>query len=154
MQLLYSSFFHAPLSLYSIFENEKKQNTFSGRKQHRMKTITTLLTASLVLSAAGTCLGADARHGKLLFASPALGGGTSGKTCLTCHEHGRDFSPETLSRKQYLVMGNPVASLAGVVNFCIEVALRGEALPENGKEMNDLLAYLAIFIQANNGTPQ
>ena len=81
-------------------------------------------------------------HGKLLFASPALGGGTSGKTCLTCHEHGRDLSPETMTRKQYLVMGNPVATLAGVINFCIEVALRGEAIPENGKEMNDLLAYL------------
>ena len=119
-----------------------------------MKTITTLLTAGLVLFAAGICLGADARHGKLLFASPALGGGTSGKTCLTCHEHGRDLSPETMTRKTYQVMGNPVASLAGVVNFCIEVALRGEALPENGKEMDDLLAYLPIFITANSGKPQ
>lgn len=119
-----------------------------------MKTITALLATGLAVFAAGNCLAADARHGKLLFASPTLGGGTSGKTCLTCHEHGRDFSPETLSRKHYLVMGNPVASLAGVVNFCIEVALRGEGIAENGREMNDLLAYLAIFIKANSGEPQ
>jgi cytochrome c len=119
-----------------------------------MKTLTTLLALCLTLLAAGNCLGADVRHGKQLFESPTLGGGTSGKTCLTCHEHGRDFSPETLSRKQYLVMGNPVASLAGVVNFCIEVALRGESIAENSKEMNDLLAYLAIFIKANSTKPQ
>jgi cytochrome c len=44
-------------------------------------------------------------------------------------------------------MGNPVGSLAGVINFCIEVALRGQAIPENGKEMNDLIAYLKVFIK-------
>ena len=120
-----------------------------------MKTITTLLaTFGLLLAVTGSCLGADARHGKQLFESPALGGGTSGKSCLTCHENGRDFSPETLSRKQYLIMDNPVGSLAGVINFCIEVALRGQAIPENGKEMNDLIAYLAIFIRDNSTKPQ
>lgn len=122
---------------------------------NEMKTTTTILAAaSAFLLTTGSCLGADAMHGELLFANPALGGGTSGKTCLTCHEHGRDLSPETLAKKHYLVMGNPVASLAGVVNFCIEVALRGEAIPENGEEMNDLLAYLAIFIKANSAKPQ
>lgn len=120
-----------------------------------MKTITTLLTAfSVFLAVTGPCLGADAQQGKLLFESPTLGGGTSGKTCLTCHEHGRDFSPETLRRKQYRVMNNPIGSLAEVINFCIEVALRGEAIPENGEEMKDLLAYLAVFIQNNSGKAQ
>ncbi|MFA7348263.1 MAG: hypothetical protein WCZ86_10910 [Desulfurivibrionaceae bacterium] len=119
-----------------------------------MRTTTTLLAACGLLLLADLCLGADARHGKLLFESPALGGGTSGKTCLTCHEHGRDFSPETMTRKHYLVMGNPVGSLAGVVNFCIEVALRGEGIAENGEEMDDLIAYLPIFIKANSSKPQ
>ncbi len=120
-----------------------------------MKTTTILLAASaLFLAATGSSLGADVHHGKLLFESPALGGGTSGKTCLTCHEHGRNFSPETMSKKQYLVMGNPVASLAEVINFCIEVALRGEAIAENGEEMNDLLAYLPVFIKNNSTKAQ
>jgi len=120
-----------------------------------MKTSTTLLLATVsVLFAAGSCLGADARNGQQLFESPTLGGGTSGKTCLTCHEHGRDLSPETLGRKQYLVMDNPVGSLAGVINFCIEVALRGQAIPENGKEMNDLIAYLKVFIKDTSPKPQ
>ncbi len=122
---------------------------------HSMKTITTLMAAfSVFLAATGCCLGADAQHGKLLFESPTFGGGTSGKTCLTCHEHGRDFSPETVSRKQYHVMDNPVGSLAGVINFCIEVALRGETIAENGQEMKDLLAYLSVFIKNNSGKPQ
>lgn len=115
-----------------------------------MKTITTLLMAfSVFLAATGICLGANAQHGKLLFESPDLGGGTSGKSCLTCHEHGRNFSPETMSKKQYLVMSNPVVSLTEVINFCIEVALRGEAIAENGEEMNDLIAYLSVFIKNN-----
>lgn len=120
-----------------------------------MKTITTLLALfTLFLATTSSCLGADAQHGKLLFESPSLGDGTSGKTCLTCHEHGRNFSPETLSRKSYLVMGNPVGSLAGVINFCIEVALRGQAIAENGEEMNDLIAYLSVFIKNNSSSPQ
>lgn len=120
-----------------------------------MKTITTLLAVfTLFLATTSSCLGADAQHGKLLFESPSLGGGTSGKTCLTCHEHGRNFSPETLNRKSYLVMGNPVGSLAGVINFCIEVALRGQAIAENGEEMNDLIAYLSVFIKNNSSSPQ
>jgi hypothetical protein len=119
-----------------------------------MRTKTTLLAACGLLLLANICLGADANRGKLLFGSPTLGGGTSGKTCLTCHEHGRDFSEETMTRKHYLVMGNSVGSLAGVVNFCIEVALRGEAIAENSEEMDDLLAYLAIFIKANSSKPQ
>lgn len=120
----------------------------------RITMITTFLAATGILFAAGNCLGADAARGKQLFESPALGGGTSGKSCLTCHEHGRDFSPETLSRKHYSVMGNPVASLAEVVNFCIEVALRGEAIPEEGEEMQDLIAYLSVFIKNNSAKPQ
>jgi hypothetical protein len=113
-----------------------------------------LATFFLFLAAAGNCLGADARNGKLLFESPDLGGGTSGKSCLTCHEYGRDLSPETLTRKNYLIMGNPVGSLAEVINFCIEVALRGEAIAEDGTEMNDLIAYLTLLIRNNNGRPQ
>lgn len=116
--------------------------------------ITTLLAAGSLLLPAANCLGAEAEKGRQLFASPALGGGTSGKSCLTCHEHGRDLSLETMTRKGYLVMGNPVATLAGVVNFCIEVALRGEGLAENSEEMKDLVAYLPIFIKASRTKPQ
>jgi hypothetical protein len=118
------------------------------------KTFFLLATCSLLLATGSSCLGADARNGKLLFADPGLGNGTSGKCCLTCHEHGRDFSPETMTRKSYLVMGNPMATLAEVINFCIEVALRGEAIPEDGKQMRDLIAYLPLLIDTNSGKPQ
>lgn len=115
-----------------------------------MKTLTLLLAVFFLFPAtAEISLAADSQHGKLLFESPDLGGGTSGKTCLTCHEHGRNFSAETLTRKTYTIMGNPAASLAEVINFCIEVALRGEAIPETGPEMNDLIAYLSVFIKNN-----
>lgn len=119
-----------------------------------MKTITTLIAAVTIALVAGNCLAADAQRGKLLFESPTFGGGTSGKSCLTCHEHGRDFSPETLSRKAYTIMDNPVATLGGVINFCIEVALRGEAIPENSEDMQDLIAYLSLLIKENSEKPK
>ncbi|MFZ5774740.1 MAG: c-type cytochrome [Thermodesulfobacteriota bacterium] len=98
------------------------------------------------LIAPSPCLAAESSFGARLFSEPGLAGSTNGKSCLTCHEGGRDLSPATLARQEYTVMGNRVQSLAEAVNFCIEVTLRGEALAETSAEMKDLLAYLRVFI--------
>jgi len=96
---------------------------------------------------------ADVERGRLLFESPLLGGGTSGKSCLTCHEGGRDFSEKTLTEAGYAVMGLDMKTLPEVINFCIEVALRGEGIPEDGPEMEDLIAYLHAFIRGKRAEP-
>ncbi len=91
----------------------------------------------------------DVLRGKMLFESPQLGKGTSGKTCLTCHEHGRDFSLQTLSKTSFEVMGIELGGIEEVINFCIEVTLRGEGLEKESRDMEDLLAYLEVFIRNN-----
>lgn len=101
-----------------------------------------LATLLAVLLSCPAALAADPANGKRLFYDPALGGGTSGKCCFTCHEGGRGLGDDLDRRKEFTVMGNRVADLAGVVNFCIEVALRGEGLARESREMEDLTGYL------------
>ena len=88
-------------------------------------------------------------QGRELFTRKTLGGGTNGKTCLTCHKKGRDFSEDTLKKQHFTVMGIEINGLPEVINFCIEVALRGEGLNPEGEEMKALIAYLEIFIKKN-----
>ena len=88
---------------------------------------------------------ADAARGRTLFVDPQLGGGTSGKTCETCHEHGRDIGPDITRKTSFTVMRIPILSLPEVVNFCIEVALRGKGLDPAGRDMRDLIEYLELL---------
>lgn len=111
-----------------------------------MKNITILVLLIIALPWGVDAAAADSQRGGRLFASPELGGGTSGKTCLTCHEGARDFEPATMTRERYEVMDIPMANLPEVINFCIEVTLRGEGLDPQGRDMSDLIAYLRIFI--------
>ena len=85
---------------------------------------------------------ADLANGKALYENPALGGGRTGKTCKTCHEDGRDLSPGLLAKKDFQVMGIKMQRLEDVVNFCIEVTLRGEGVDPKGRDMADLIGYL------------
>ena len=96
-------------------------------------------------------LDADIPNGKKLFNNPALGGGSTGKTCNTCHEDGLDLSVNLADKNYFHVMGITMDSAAEVVNFCIEVTLRGEAIDENGKQMRDLLAYMKILAGKGGG---
>ncbi|MGV1099236.1 hypothetical protein ACUUL3_07465 [Thiovibrio sp. JS02] len=111
-----------------------------------------ILLAAITVTLTAPARAADPVRGKALFHSPSLAGGTSGKTCLTCHEGGRDFSGKTLRRERYEVMGIAMRSLPEVINFCIEVALRGEGIAEQGQDMEDLIAFLHEFIKTGQPT--
>ena len=92
---------------------------------------------SLALAAA-----ADIEHGRQLFESPALGGGTTGKSCKTCHAGGARLSKNFADQKSYMIMGMEKQTLAEVVNVCIEKPLGGKAIDPQGQDMADLIAYL------------
>ena len=110
------------------------------------------LTALLVVLLSCTAsLAADLTNGKRLFFDPALGGGATGKCCFTCHEGGRGLGDDLDRRQAFTVMGNAVPNLAEVVNFCIEVALRGQGLNSQSGEMRDLTAYL-VWLGKDQGT--
>ena len=89
-----------------------------------------------------TAYSADLERGKTLFEDPTLGGGTSGKTCKTCHEHGDGWDENFSTKQKYQVMGEKLSTLEDVVNYCIEVTLRGEGLEADSRDMTDLIAYL------------
>ena len=109
-----------------------------------------IITFSLLIFTVTVQVNAQSNvRGSKLFTDQKLCGGTTGKTCLTCHAKGRDFTAGTLKKMHYIVMGVEINSLPEVINFCIEVALRGEGLNTEGEEMKDLITYLEIFIKEN-----
>ena len=76
----------------------------------------------------------------------AFGGGTTGKSCMSCHEGGKGLGSDLFERKEYTIMGMDKKSLADVVNVCIEHPLGGTAIDTQGEEMQDLLAYMHTLV--------
>jgi cytochrome c len=89
---------------------------------------------------------ASVDKGKALFESPSLGGGTTGKSCMSCHDGGKGLGSDLFERKEFTIMGMEKKSLAEVVNVCIEHPLGGTAIDPQGEEMQDLLAYLQTLV--------
>lgn len=114
------------------------------RKEVEMKK-TLVLVAALMMT--GTmAYAASAEKGKALFESPRFGGGTTGKSCNTCHAGGEGLGGDLFTRKQFTIMKMQKKTLAEVVNVCIENPLGGKAIDPQGQEMQDLLAYMKILV--------
>lgn len=72
--------------------------------------------------------------GQQLFESAKLG--TSGKSCSSCHQGGKDLKGiETSSDEQ----------LAATINRCIAGALKGKRLDPESSDMKSLVLYLKSF---------
>lgn len=99
---------------------------------------------SVALSQAG-----NAGKGKFLFESPTFGGGTSGKSCKTCHAGGNNLSSGLFSKEttEFNIMGMSKSRLAEVVNVCIERPLAGKAINPDGEEMADIIAYMEVLVK-------
>lgn len=111
-----------------------------------MKKLSLLAAAVVLVGGYSLAAGADLEKGKALFASPALGGGTTGKSCKSCHAGGKNLGADLFERKAYSLMGKAQNDLAEIVNTCIEKPLGGKAIDPNGEEMQDLLAYLRTLV--------
>lgn len=105
-----------------------------------MRLAATVLIVTVLLPSIS--LGADLANGRRLYLDPTLAGGTTEKCCATCHEQGRDLGSDLDQRTDFDVMGIAMQGLAEVINFCIEVTLRGEGLEPRSNEMGDLIAYI------------
>ena len=114
------------------------------------KVMIAVLAGVGILVAVGTGqAGGDLENGKKLFESPTLGGGTSGKTCATCHPGGKSLSSrlfgsnsdsaEARSKKR--------SKLAGMVNTCIKRPLAGKGIDPDGDEMTDVIAYMKSLVK-------
>lgn len=78
-------------------------------------------------------------RGKALFNDPKLGGGTSGKSCGSCHPDGKGIMGD---KKEWKNPAGTFTSLEATANACIEMALKGKALDVKSDQMKDLVAYL------------
>ncbi len=111
-----------------------------------MKKMFILATLLVTIGGLSPANAGNLEKGKALFASPTLGGGTTGKSCQSCHPGGKNLGGDLFSRKKLSIMGTDKDSLAGVVNVCIERPLGGKAIDPQGEEMQDLLAYMQTLV--------
>ena len=91
-------------------------------------------------------------RGKALFNDPKLGGGTSGRSCNTCHPDGQGLVG-VAEKKEWKNPGGMFKSLAETVNTCIVMALKGKALDVNSEQMKDLIAYLKSLKAQGSSAP-
>jgi hypothetical protein len=105
-----------------------------------------LLAAVIMAGSLSLAEAANVDKGKALFESPTLGGGTTGKSCASCHEGGEGLGSDLFERKEFNFSGMDKVSLADVINICIENPLGGKAIDPAGEEMQDLTAYMKILV--------
>lgn len=104
-----------------------------------------MLIASAVLAMSHT----PEDRGKALFNDTKLGGGTSGKSCGTCHPDGKGLEGIG-SKKEW----KGVKSLEEAVNICVTMALKGTALDVKSEQMKDLVSYLKSIKPKTSETPK
>ncbi len=83
------------------------------------------LTFSLAIGAG------NVEKGKALFNDPKLGGGTSGRSCNSCHSDGKG-----------LEKAGEIKGLEKQINACIKGPLKGKGIDPKSADMGDLIAYL------------
>ncbi len=92
-------------------------------------------------SAAPEATRGNPAQGKVLFNDPALGSGTSGLSCNSCHPGGKGLE-NSGDKTEFNVMDMSQSSLEEAINVCIRFPLKGKGIDVKGKEMKDIVAYI------------
>ena len=85
--------------------------------------------------------GGDIEKGKALFSDPKLAGGTTGKSCNSCHPGGKGLE-KAGAKKEWRMMGKKFSTLEAVINYDIEKALHGKAIDPKSDDMANIAAYI------------
>jgi mono/diheme cytochrome c family protein len=109
------------------------KRAFAFRKETEMKNLRLMMLCLAALGLAFSyAFGAgDAAKGKALFMDPQLAGGTTGKSCSSCHQDGEGAAKAADKN-----------DVRQIINGCIQNALQGKPIPVDSAEMDDLVAYL------------
>jgi len=83
----------------------------------------------------------DVEKGKALFNDAKLAGGTTGKSCNSCHPGGRGLE-DVGEKTEWKQMGKTFKRLEDVVNYDIETALHGKPLDPKSEEMVNIISYI------------
>lgn len=96
--------------------------------------VLSIIALGLVFSSA---FAADVAKGKALFNDSKFGGGTTGKSCNSCHKDGSGIDA---ANKEF--MGGKAKSLEDAVNMCIEMMMKGKAINAKSSDMVNITAYI------------
>ena len=83
----------------------------------------------------------EVKKGEELFKNPHLGGSRNDTSCNTCHPDGKGLHG-VAEKKEFKTPAGTSTKLEVAINQCITMALKGKELPDDSKEMKDLVAYL------------
>jgi cytochrome c len=100
-----------------------------------------IMFTALAVSFISTVYAADIEKGKALFNDPKFAGGTSGKSCNTCHPNGKGLE-NAGTKKKFSIMGQKQNSLEEAINFCIVNANKGKAIDVKSEDMKNIVAYI------------
>ena len=110
-----------------------------------MRTVKVLLIAAIALAivcAIAFAAETPEERGKAHFKNPQFAEGK--KSCNSCHPNGMGLD-NAGTKKKFRIMGKTQNSLEEAINFCIVNANKGKAIPEDSKEMKDIVAYIKSF---------
>lgn len=77
--------------------------------------------------------------GKAHFTNPKFAGGK--KACNDCHPNGKGLE-KAGEKKSFPNMGEGQPTLKVVINLCITNAIEGQAIPEDSREMAELVSHI------------
>ena len=77
--------------------------------------------------------------GRTHFTNPTFAGGE--KACNSCHPNGRGLE-EAGKKTKFNIMGEKQNSLEEAINMCIANAIKGKPIPEDSKEMKEMVSYI------------
>ena len=78
-------------------------------------------------------------RGKTHFNNSAFAGGK--KACNTCHDQGRGLE-EAGGKTKFTIMGGEQSSLEEAINVCIINANRGQEIPVDSQQMQEIVSYI------------
>lgn len=104
----------------------------------------TMVAFGLLVAGAFAMKNLPEESGKALFSDTMLGGGTSGKSCNSCHPNGSGLE-KAGDKKEFSIMGKKQKGLEEAVNFCIEMSLKGKAIDPMSEQMKDIVAYIKLL---------
>lgn len=103
-----------------------------------MKALRLLVLCAVALAfMASGAFAADTAKGKTLFNDVKFAGGTTGKSCNSCHKDGSGIDA---AKKEF--MGGKAKSLEEAVNMCITMMMKGKAIDPKGADMANITAYI------------
>jgi cytochrome c553 len=116
------------------------ENKFGGKvMQTKLIVFIAIFTVAVSFSVVSAMNNTAAERGKTHFNNPSFAGGK--KACNACHYSGRGLE-NAGAKTKFTIMGGEQNSLEEAINVCIINANRGQAIPADSQEMQDIVSYI------------